>query len=68
MARERRARASRSQLALGCRRVSFPCSEFTEDGTMLEGNQAALFAERQTGTLPGELGIEWQDVSNGHAA
>ena len=35
---------------------------------MLEGNQAALFAERQKGTLPGELGIEWQDVSNGHAA
>jgi 1,4-dihydroxy-2-naphthoyl-CoA hydrolase len=40
----------------------------TEITTMLEGNQAALFEERQTGTLPGELGIEWQDVSNGHAA
>ena len=35
---------------------------------MLEGNQAALFAERQKGTLPGELGIEWQEVSNGRAA
>ena len=29
---------------------------------MLDGNQAALFAERQKGTLPGELGIEWTDV------
>jgi 1,4-dihydroxy-2-naphthoyl-CoA hydrolase len=35
---------------------------------MLEGNQAALFAERQKGALPGELSIEWTDVSNGHAA
>ncbi|MEW5684936.1 MAG: PaaI family thioesterase [Pseudomonadota bacterium] len=35
---------------------------------MMEGNQAALFQERQKGTLPGELGIEWEDVSNGHAA
>lgn len=35
---------------------------------MLEGNQAALFAERQKGALPGELGIEWTDVSNGHAS
>ena len=35
---------------------------------MLEGNQAALFAERQEGTLPGELGIEWTDVSTGHAS
>ena len=35
---------------------------------MLEGNQAAVFAERQRGTLPGELAIEWTDVSNGHAA
>jgi len=34
---------------------------------MLEGNQAALFAERQKGTLPGELGIEWDEVSNGRA-
>ena len=35
---------------------------------MLEGNQAAVFAERQRGTLPGELGIEWTNVSSGHAA
>jgi len=35
---------------------------------MLEGNPAALFAERHTGTQPGELGIEWQEVSTGHAA
>lgn len=34
---------------------------------MLEGNQAALFAERQKGTLPGELGIEWDEVANGRA-
>ncbi len=35
---------------------------------MLEGNQAAQFAERQKDTLPGVLGIQWRDVSNGHAA
>ena len=35
---------------------------------MLVGNQAALFAERQKGTLPDELGIEWTDVSSGRAA
>jgi len=34
---------------------------------MLEGNQAAAFAERQKGTLPGELGIEWDEVANGRA-
>jgi uncharacterized protein (TIGR00369 family) len=34
---------------------------------MLGGNQAALFAERQKGTLPGELGIEWDEVANGRA-
>ena len=34
---------------------------------MLEGNQAALFAERQKGTLPGELGLEWDEVANGCA-
>jgi 1,4-dihydroxy-2-naphthoyl-CoA hydrolase len=34
---------------------------------MLDGNQAALFAERQTGTLPGELGIDWDEVANGRA-
>lgn len=35
---------------------------------MLEGNQAAVFAERQKGTLPGELGIEWEVVANGRAS
>lgn len=34
---------------------------------MLEGNQAALFAERQEGTLPGVLGVEWDEVANGRA-
>lgn len=35
---------------------------------MLEGNQAALFQERQKGHLPGELDIRWEDVSTGKAA
>jgi 1,4-dihydroxy-2-naphthoyl-CoA hydrolase len=35
---------------------------------MLEGNQAASFQERQKGHLPGELEIQWEDVSNGRAA
>jgi 1,4-dihydroxy-2-naphthoyl-CoA hydrolase len=34
---------------------------------MLEGNQAALFAERQQGTLPGVLGITWDEVANGRS-
>jgi uncharacterized protein (TIGR00369 family) len=34
---------------------------------MLEGNQAAVFADRQRGTLPGNLGIEWEEVANGRA-
>ena len=34
---------------------------------MLEGNQAAMFAERQKGKLPGELAIEWDVVETGHA-
>jgi uncharacterized protein (TIGR00369 family) len=34
---------------------------------MMEGNQAAAFAERQKGTLPGELGLEWETVANGAA-
>lgn len=34
---------------------------------MLEGNQAALFTERQKGTLPGELGIEWEEIANGRS-
>ena len=34
----------------------------------MDGNQAGTFAERQKGTLPGELGIEWQEVVQGRAA
>ena len=30
---------------------------------MMDGNQAALFAERQQGMLPGELFIEWETVA-----
>ena len=35
---------------------------------MMQGNVAADFAERQAGTLPGELGIEWEEVAVGRAA
>ena len=35
---------------------------------MLDGNQAQSFAERQQGTLPGELGIQWDEVATGRAA
>ncbi|HEY2750737.1 PaaI family thioesterase [Phenylobacterium sp.] len=35
---------------------------------MMEGNQAAHFAERQQGTLPGDLGIEWDEVATGRAS
>ena len=35
---------------------------------MLEGNQAALFAERQKGHLPGELRIEWEEIATGRAS
>jgi uncharacterized protein (TIGR00369 family) len=34
---------------------------------MMDGNQAAVFQERQQGTLPGELGIAWDEVANGRA-
>ncbi len=34
---------------------------------MMDGNQAAVFQERQQGTLPGELGISWDEVANGRA-
>jgi 1,4-dihydroxy-2-naphthoyl-CoA hydrolase len=34
---------------------------------MTDDNQAAAFAERQTGTLPGELGIQWDEVARGQA-
>jgi 1,4-dihydroxy-2-naphthoyl-CoA hydrolase len=35
---------------------------------MMDGNQAATFQERQKGTLPGELGIQWDEVATGRAA
>src|SRR4051812_3727577 len=35
---------------------------------MLEGNQAAMFTERQKGCLPGELAIQWDEVASGRAA
>ena len=35
---------------------------------MMDGNQAELFAQRQEGTLPGELGIEWEEVATGRAS
>ena len=35
---------------------------------MMDGNVAAYFQDRQKDHLPGELGLEWQDVSTGHAA
>jgi uncharacterized protein (TIGR00369 family) len=34
---------------------------------MTDGDQAAAFTERQTGTLPGELGVEWDEVADGRA-
>lgn len=34
----------------------------------MEGDQAQAFTERQQGLLPGELGLEWQEVANGRAA
>jgi len=35
---------------------------------MMDGNVAAHFQKRQEGTLPGELEIQWEDVSTGRAA
>jgi uncharacterized protein (TIGR00369 family) len=35
---------------------------------MMDGNVAAEFAERQKGTLPGELGIAWDEVAQGRTA
>jgi len=35
---------------------------------MMAGNQAAYFAERQQGTLPGNLQIQWDEVATGRAA
>lgn len=34
---------------------------------MTDGNMAAHFAERQEGALPGNLGMEWQEVASGRA-
>jgi uncharacterized protein (TIGR00369 family) len=34
---------------------------------MMEGNVAAVFAERQKGFLPGDLAIEWDEVATGRA-
>jgi 1,4-dihydroxy-2-naphthoyl-CoA hydrolase len=36
--------------------------------TMMDGNQAQGFQERQKGHLPGELGIQWEEVANGRAS
>ncbi|MFZ5686251.1 MAG: PaaI family thioesterase [Pseudomonadota bacterium] len=33
----------------------------------MDGNVAAHFAKRQEGTLPGNLGMEWEEVANGRA-
>ena len=35
---------------------------------MMDGNVAADFQERQKGTLPGELAIQWDEVATGRAA
>jgi uncharacterized protein (TIGR00369 family) len=35
---------------------------------MTHANRAAEFAARQQGLLPGELGLEWQEVTGGHTA
>jgi uncharacterized protein (TIGR00369 family) len=35
---------------------------------MMDGNVAASFQERQAGALPGELGIQWDEVATGRAA
>ena len=35
---------------------------------MMDGNVAAQFTERQKGTLPGALGLEWDEVATGRAS
>ena len=35
---------------------------------MMDGNVAAVFQERQEGALPGELGIQWDEVATGRAS
>lgn len=35
---------------------------------MTDANQAQAFAQRQKGTLPGEMGIQWEEVIQGRAS
>jgi len=35
---------------------------------MMQGNQAAEFMRRQQGTLPAELGIAWDEITEGRAS
>ena len=35
---------------------------------MMQGNVAHVFQERQQGHLPGELGIQWEEVADGRAS
>lgn len=35
---------------------------------MMAGNVAAYFTERQVGSLPGDLGVEWDEVATGRAS
>lgn len=35
---------------------------------MMDGNVAAVFQERQQGHLPGELGLQWDEVATGRAS
>jgi 1,4-dihydroxy-2-naphthoyl-CoA hydrolase len=35
---------------------------------MMDGNVAAEFQRRQEGTLPGELGLQWDEVATGRAS
>ena len=35
---------------------------------MMDGNVAAAFQARQEGTLPGELGLQWDEVAAGRAS
>jgi uncharacterized protein (TIGR00369 family) len=50
------------------RRVEVPFSDDEEIMTMMQGNVAAEFQARQTGALPGELGIQWEEVASGRAS
>jgi 1,4-dihydroxy-2-naphthoyl-CoA hydrolase len=34
---------------------------------MTDGNRAAEFQNRQAGALPGDLGMEWDEIASGHA-